>query len=429
MADYPVIRDPIYGPIPLDPVARKLIDTPEFQRLRRVQQLSLAHLVYPSAMHTRFEHSVGVYHLARSIVESLDRKGELGAVAPDDIRLIPYAGLLHDLSQHLVAHLLDEFGIEGVQHEEVGARTVSAGAVGEILDGIGVPNAARRIGDIINQRSSNPLAGIVAGNCDADKMDYIARDAYHCGLPIGFDQLHLRDAITLVEDPDTGFLQIGLESGGLTSFEQMLYSKSALFRNVYFHRTVRAAMAMLRTLVLLALDRGLIVLEELHRWSDSELFTVLRLRVTEGPRLAPEDCALFTELLDRLLERRLYYVACTFPLSAMQKPGAAAILEAERALAEELGLGEGQVVLDFPEKPTMLATDILVRWPDGAVRNARDLGPEDGFALNAAQQALYVASGQVSLFTAERRQVDPELVLRRLQEAEETVRDSNPLPG
>jgi len=418
MADYPVIRDPIYGPIPLDPVARELIDTPEFQRLRRVQQLSLAHLVYPSAMHTRFEHSIGVYHLARSIVESLDRKGELGAVAPDDIRLIPYAGLLHDLSQHLAAHLLDEFGIEGVEHEEVGARTLRSGAIGEILDSIGIPNAARRIGDIINQRSSNPLAGIVAGNCDADKMDYIARDAYHCGLPIGFDQLHLRDAITLVEDPETGFLQIGLESSGLTSFEQMLYSKSALFRNVYFHRTVRAAMGMLRTLVILALDRGLIDLDELHRWSDSELFTVLRLRIADRSRLGPDDCALLTELLDRLLERRLYRVACTFPLSAAQKPSAQAILEVESVLAKELRLGEGQVILDFPAKPTMLATDILVRCADGRVRNAGDLGPEDGFALNAAQQALYVASGHVSLFTAELRKVSPETVLRRLQEVE-----------
>lgn len=415
MEGYPVIRDPIYGPIPLDPVARELIDTAEFQRLRRVQQLSLASLVYPSAMHTRFEHSVGVYHLTRTIVENLERRGKLGGVAPDEVRIIPYAGLLHDLSQHLAAHLLDEFGIEGVEHEEVGARTLSAGRVGDVLAGTGIPDVGTRIGDIINQRSGNPLAGLVAGNCDADKMDYIARDAYHCGLPIGFDQMHLRDALTLLRDPETDFLQVGLDDSGLTSFEQMLYSKSALFRNVYFHRSVRSAMGMLRTLVLLALDRGLIGLEELHRWSDNELFTVLRLRVAEESRLAEDDCALFTTLLDRLLERRLYPVACTFPLSVARKPAAETILAAERALAEELDLGEGQVILDFPAKPSMLATDLLVQCADGRIRNASRLGPEDGFALNAAQEALYVASGNVSLFTAEPRQVDRQTVLRRIE--------------
>lgn len=416
MQRHGVVRDPIYGPIPLDATARQLIDTPEFQRLRRVQQLSLAYLVYPSAMHTRFEHSIGVYHLARSIVESLERKGELHAVAPDDVRVIAYAGLLHDLSQHLSAHLLDEFGIEGVEHEEVGARTLEAGPMGEILANTGIPDMSRRIGDIINQRSSNPLAGVVAGNCDADKMDYIARDAYHCGLPVGFDQMHLREAITLVEDPETGFLQVGLDAAGLTSFEQMLYSKSALFRDVYFHRTVRSAMGMLRTLVLLALDRALIDLQELHRWSDNELFTVLRLRVAEVCRTGSDDCVLFTDLIDRLLERRLYQPACAFPLSAATKPTAEAMLEVERVLADELGLGEGQVILDFPAKPTMLATDILVRFEDSRVLNAKQLGPEDGFALNAAQEALYVASGYVCLYVAEPRRVEPEQVLRRLEE-------------
>jgi hypothetical protein len=176
-------------------------------------------------------------------------------------------------------------------------------------------------------------------------------------------------------------------------------------------------MGMLRMLVVLGLDRTLIDLEELHHWSDSELFTVLRLRVAESNTISSSDCSLFTELLDRLLERRLYPTACTFALSAVEKPSAAAILELERALARDLGLGEGQVVLDFPAKPTMLATDLLVRFGDGTVRNAKCLQPEDGFALNAAEQALYVASGNVSVFTAEPRDVAPADILRRLERA------------
>jgi len=419
VSEHSVIRDPIYGPIPLDPIARRLIDTRAFQRLRRVQQLSLAYLVYPSAMHTRFEHSVGVYHLARLIVQGLERRGELGDVAPDDVRVLPYAALLHDLSQHLAAHLLDEFGIEGFEHEEVGAKTLGTGEIGEILASTEIADVAVRIGDIINQRSPNPLAGIVAGNCDADKMDYIARDAYHCGLPIGYDQGHLRDAITLVRDPETGRQVIGLESSGLTSFEQMLYSKSALYRNVFFHRTVRGAMAMLRALVICAIDSGLLELEELHLWSDSELFTVLRLRVEGRKQAGGANAAMVTSLLDRLLARDLYRPACAFPLSVMPKPPAEVILEAERRLAHRLGLAPGHAILDFPAKPTMLATDILVRCEDGRIRNARDLRPEDGFALNAAsQQALYIASGSVTLFTSEPRRVDRAIVLDCLRQAQ-----------
>lgn len=418
MAGYSVIRDPIYGPIPLDPFARDLIDTHAFQRLRRVQQLSLASLVYPSAMHTRFEHSVGVYHLARTIVESLERKGELGAVPPDDVRIIPYAGLLHDLSQHLAAHLLHEFGVPGVEHEEVGARSLEAGDISEVLSTLGIPDAAARIGAIIKQESANPLAGIVAGNCDADKMDYIARDAYHCGLPIGYDQGHLRDAITLVVDPERGARRIGIEATGVTSFEQMLYSKSSLYRNVYFHRSVRAAMAMLRTLVLRAMEEQLIEIGELHQWSDSELFTVVGVRVRDTQGSRNTTTAFVTRLLDRLLARDLYKPAASLPLSAMEKPSADVILVAETRLAAEFGVERGAVIVDFPAKPTMLATDLPVRSDDGRIRNVRDLGPEDGFALTpAAQHAQYVASGSIYVFTAEPLGVAETEVLRRLQRA------------
>ncbi|HUG40260.1 MAG TPA: HD domain-containing protein [Longimicrobiales bacterium] len=418
MAGYSVIRDPIYGPIPLDPFARELIDTHAFQRLRRVQQLSLASLVYPSAMHTRFEHSVGVYHLARTIVESLERKGELGAVPPDDVRIIPYAGLLHDLSQHLAAHLLHEFGIPGVEHEEVGARSLESGEISDVLGSLGSPDAAGRIGAIIKQESGNPLAGIVAGNCDADKMDYIARDAYHCGLPIGYDQGHLRDAITLVADPVSGSSRIGIDSSGLTSFEQMLYSKSTLYRNVYFHRSVRAAMAMLRTLVLRAIEERLIEIGELHQWSDSELFTVVGVRVRDAQGSGSPTTAFVIRLLDRLLARDLYKPAASLPLSVMAKPSAERILAAETRLAREFGVERGGVIVDFPAKPTMLATDLPVRFPDNRVRNVRDLGPEDGFALTrASQEAQYVASGSIYVFTAAPLGVGDAEVRRRLERA------------
>lgn len=392
------IRDPIYGPVAIDPLAEELIDTPQFQRLRRVQQLSLASLVHPSAVHTRFEHSLGVYHLTRTILQSLESRGELHGISEEDRRIIPWAGLLHDAAQALAVHLLEEYGLDEADHEDVGAKIFQTSPIAEILEKSGIPDAATRVGDIVTHRSTNPLAGIVAGNADADKMDYIRRDAYHTGVMAGFDQHHLRDSLVVL--PDTGGVRsIGLEQRGLPPFEQMLYVKSILYRTVYFHRVVRSAMAVLRKMLVLAIRSDLLDPTELSNYTDAEVFTVLKLRLDERA-VDPASRKGIETLLARILDRRLFQPQVRVPLADVPKLPAAQTLEAEQMLAREFGLREWEVALDFPHKPTMLATDILVRCDDGAIRNAQTLGPEHGFALNEAQTALYQASGQVTLFAA-----------------------------
>ena len=407
-----VIRDPIYGPITLDETARALIDTPAFQRLRRIRQLSEASALYPSAMHTRFEHSVGVYHLAKTTVAELRARGELGGVKEDEQRLVPYAALCHDLGHHVGAHLLEEFGYPGVSHEESGAAQFTTGDVGAILAATGVPNAARQVSELVQHLGYHPLGGIVSGACDADKMDYLLRDAYHCGLPAGFDQAHLRTSLTCVVDPRTGRLQLGLDADGLTSFEQMLYTKSILYRTVYFHRTVRCAMVMLREIIVTALDEALISVDELRTWADAELFSVLQER-TRG-RGTPARIA---ALVERLMARDLYSCAASLPLSAAAVPNPAGVAAAERRIAARLGLRRGEVLVDIPRKPTMLSTDLLVRLPNGRVVNAGELTADDGFAMNDAQAALYAASGRVSVFTARPMALDERDVRYALEDA------------
>lgn len=100
--EFEVVRDPLWNTIRIDPTALRLIDTPEFQRLRHIRQLGLAHLVYPGATHTRFDHALGVYHLARWATGLLSERGELERVDPVECRLVPYAALLHDIG-HLPA--------------------------------------------------------------------------------------------------------------------------------------------------------------------------------------------------------------------------------------------------------------------------------------------------------------------------------------
>jgi uncharacterized protein len=393
-----IIRDPLYGPVTLEGTARRLVDAAPFQRLRRIRQLSEAFAVYPSAVHTRFEHSLGVYHLVRTVLRRMDNRGELADIPPEELELVAYAALLHDVGHHPGAHLLEEFGYPGISHELAGAAQFTTGEIGEVLSDSGIPDAGARVAELVRQEGLHPLAGLVSGPCDADKLDYLARDAYHCGLPTGFDQAHLASALTLVTDPDTGRREVGLHEHALVSFEQMLVTKSSLYRTVYFHPTVRCAMVMLRAIIVGALDARMLALEELLRWTDEEVFTLLRTRIAADPGPSPGVRYVAT-LIERLLARRLFARAASLPLNAIPDLSPADVAEIEARLARALGLPEGDVLLDIPRKPEMLSTDILIARDEGVVRASR-LGPDDGFALNHAQPALYAASGRVAVFTA-----------------------------
>src|SRR6185436_9693770 len=103
-----VIRDPLHNNIRLDPLARDLIETPAFQRLRYVRQLGLAFLVYPGATHTRFEHALGTYHLAKRSLALLDESDGLGGVSDDECSIIAAAALLHDVGHYPFSHALEE---------------------------------------------------------------------------------------------------------------------------------------------------------------------------------------------------------------------------------------------------------------------------------------------------------------------------------
>lgn len=355
-------------------------------------------------MHTRFEHSLGVHHLARMIVRQLGERGELQGIDPHEAALVPYAALVHDLGHHLGAHLLEEFGYPGISHEHAGAALFTTGEIGQILSETGIPRAAQKVAELVLHEGSHPLGGIVSGACDADKLDYLVRDAYHCGLPAGFDQPHLSGGLTVLTDPATGTPTLGLDASALGSFEMMLVSKAALFRTVYFHHTVRCAMVMLRALIVAALEGGLLERNELLAWTDEEVFTILRLRVRE--RSAASGAAttvpakLVAQLSDRLAARRLYHRVLSLPLGAVPALGPEQVSAIEARLCAEAGLAPGELLVDIPRKPTMLSTDLLVRFASGIVVHASRLGPEDGFALNAMQDALYEASGKVAVYAA-----------------------------
>src|SRR5437764_12758844 len=161
-----IIRDPLWNNIRLDRLALELIDTPAFQRLRYVRQLGLAFLVYPGATHSRFEHALGTYHLARRALALLDERGALTSIAPAACATIRTAALLHDIGHYPFSHALEEIG--ALHHEEVARPLITEGAVADGLRAALGVDAPSEIMALIRGASRSPLQRLISGSLDLD---------------------------------------------------------------------------------------------------------------------------------------------------------------------------------------------------------------------------------------------------------------------
>ncbi|MEJ2679848.1 MAG: HD domain-containing protein [Gemmatimonadota bacterium] len=217
------IRDPIWNTIVLDDTAVRIVDSPAFQRLRYIKQLGLAHLVYPGATHTRFDHALGVYALARRAIRALEERGELAGLDPSESRLVPLAGLLHDIGHYPFSHALEELEERRIpgHHEALAGRFLDDADVRAALDGV-APDGLARTDALIRGVSSSPLQGLVSGSLDLDKIEYLKRDARFCGVPYGeVDVDRLVYSLTLLEAPDTGRREVGVRRKGVAALESL----------------------------------------------------------------------------------------------------------------------------------------------------------------------------------------------------------------
>ena len=215
--DFEVVRDPLWNNIRLDGAALELLDSAPFQRLRYVRQLGHAFLVYPGATHTRFEHALGAYHLARRALSLLAERGALDGVAAESVTLVRLAALLHAIGHYPFSHALEEAGLPS--HEALAGEHLAHPDLAAALAATGVDQAARRITELIAGRSATPLQGLISGALDLDKIEYLTRDARMCGVPYGtVDVDRLLHSLTLVPLPEgewgAGFAVGGRGAGG-----------------------------------------------------------------------------------------------------------------------------------------------------------------------------------------------------------------------
>ncbi len=390
---FDIIRDPLWNNIRVDPVALRLIDTPVFQRLRYVRQLGLAHLVYPGATHSRFEHAVGTYHLARRTITMLSERGDMDHLR-DDMSIIAPAALLHDLGHYPFSHALEEIG--ALNHEDVAGPLIATGAVAEILTAEFGPDVPERIHSLVRGQSNSPLQGLISGSLDIDKIEYLKRDALMCGVPYGeIDVDRLLNSMVVVEDPSGGQLRIGVMEKALSALESLLFAKYQMYRNVYWHHAVRSATSMYKRLVGDSLRAGALKGSELSSMTDEGLLH--KLESSGGG------------LLTALRERRLYKRALEIP--SVDIPDGQGdwiaedyerVVKAEDALAADLGMKSGSVLLDYPAKTQMLGLDILVVRKNGGVERLTESGWPGTVNLPSLSEQLYRSTRWLRVFTRDR---------------------------
>ncbi|MFN2491740.1 MAG: HD domain-containing protein [Pyrinomonadaceae bacterium] len=248
-----IYRDPVHNIIRLrtdtneGELMMRLIDTPEFQRLRRIKQLGLGLYTYQGAEHSRFTHSLGAFHLMNRV---LDRLGEKHEITEQDHAAARAAALLHDVGHGSFSHVMEK--VLGFHHEKWTVEVVLSEAteVGQLLRAYS-SQLPKKVGAIIEGKFQPvALAQLVSSQLDVDRMDYLLRDSLMTGAKYGiYDLEWIVNALAIDEEKD----RIFVAARGLYAVEEYLQARYYMFRQVYFHRTLRSAEAVLRSILRRAL--------------------------------------------------------------------------------------------------------------------------------------------------------------------------------
>ena len=396
-ASFEVVRDPLWNNIRLEPDALTVVDTPAVQRLRYVRQLGHAFLVYPGATHSRFEHCLGAYHLARRALDHLSH-GDV-AVAPKDAQAIRLAALLHDIGHYPFSHALEEAGLP--RHESLARRHLTGGALADVLKRIGVD--AEAVVSLIQGRGTVPLAGLVAGSLDVDKLDYLSRDAWMCGVPYGvIDVDRLLASLTIIEK--AGRPTLALHEKGLAALESLLFAKYQMYRNVYWHHAVRSATVMFRRAVKDAIAGGRLTPESVADATDDGLIHELS---------GVDPAGLARALRERRLAKRALDLPATdIPASAdWSATDPDLVARVEDRLAAELKLQPGDLFVDFPAKPEMLDLQLPLVTRDGEVVDLSGPAAGERLGLPRVSAELVRSARRLRVFVREPRSVPEKAIV------------------
>ncbi|MBN2625037.1 MAG: HD domain-containing protein [Spirochaetales bacterium] len=264
------VRDPVWGHIYLSPFLRRLTQTKDFSKLNGIRQLGPSIHVYPGATHTRYNHSLGVYHIAGKLIRLLVQHPECPPLTLTGVKSFLNAALLHDLGHFPYTHSLKELPL--TDHEQLSGRIIREGALGKLIDGDG-ENSSLLTAAIVDEEM--PVTGfgeeaafyrsLLSGVLDPDKLDYLNRDAFFCGVPYGIQDTEF--VLSQIIPTREG---IAISDKGSLAVENILFSKYLMYKAVYWHRDVRISTALVKKALYLALNRGELKGEDLYGLTDAD---------------------------------------------------------------------------------------------------------------------------------------------------------------
>ncbi len=393
--------------LPLTPRLQAAIDTAEMRRLAHVGQLGLVALVYPGAIHSRFEHSLGVFRLAVAFVDRL-RADEAFTqhVSTDDASAFLAAALLHDVGHWPFCHPIEDMRLAAFPRHESFLRNILLGSeLGDVLrNDWGV--APERVASLVEGTADDPagrlLASLLSGPVDVDKMDYLARDSLHAGVPYGrhFDEERLLASLCVASDGTS----LAITSKGVTAAELMVFARYVMFSEVYWHHSVRAATAMLQRAVWTLRDR--VDPTRLVRFDDASFVRWIREVAVDTPA-APLAEGLFGTRR-RLVKRVASFASREHPelhATVAGRPYAELVSIAER-LAERLSAHLGRpiqaasLLLDAPPASREVEFRLDVRMPSRAKTPWRSLESLSPVVRALAHEQFDDLVKQVRLFAA-----------------------------
>ncbi len=416
-----VINDAIHGQFSIDGVRSELLATPEMNKLSHIKQLGLAHLVFPGAHHTRFEHSLGVSHIGGMMADAI-------GLNEHEKTLVQVAGMLHDVGHgpysHTLEHILHERG--GLDHMSI-TEGIILGEYDVLRDGEenSITNR-QRIPDILERHNIEPenvsslirgpdasgtersllswtdgkedlvsedrtLGNLVHGPVDCDQLDYLLRDSHFTGVKHG-----VVDHRRLISCLRRHGGDVAVEEGGLAALEGMLMARGLMYSAVYFHRVTRVTEVMLSRAVERSAD-NLPNPEDLQRRVDAEIWQALY-----------EAGDYSRDMMRRLKYRQMLKVATSRRQDELNPEQIQRLIEiaqnsskrreVEDEIAHRAGLEPGYVAVDVPSvklllsEPRMAQVDIRIVGDDGRTRWFRDHTPiaEALRKRQVSQAAMYV---------------------------------------
>ena len=399
-----VINDTIHGSFSIDGVREDLLSTPEFNKLSHIKQLGLAHLVFPGAHHTRFEHSLGVSHLAGRMADSL-------SLSEEESTIVEVAAMLHDVGHgpysHTLEHILHERG--GADHMHITEGIITGDyeilsdeerslfperrTVPEILESYGIdpkevsslihgPDAGGKERNLFHwgegaeafHSQDHTMGHLVHGPVDCDQMDYLLRDAHFTGVRHGIIDHH-----RLIHCMERHSGDIAISEGGLSALEGMMTARALMYSAVYFHKVTRITEVMLSRAVERS-EENLPEAVQMQRMVDAEVWHALD---SAGPFAKDMIKRLkYRQLMKNCLTRRMDELT---PVQIDRLVHLATNsddrIQVEDEIARRSGLDPGYVCIDVPSiklllsEPRMAAVDVRIIGKDGRTRWFREHTP------------------------------------------------------